>query len=301
MSRRAACLWGILLALICAGCPAPHTGAFGSWKPTIRATDDIATLERQMAQLVNADRAQAGLPPLTFDERLADIARGHSLDMRDHGFFAHESPTTGMLEDRMMVAGYLALEMRENLAQAPDIAKAEQNLMKSPGHHDNLMATSVSHIGIGIVHGAEGDPRVLTITQVFARPTELDTPDAVEEKVLKALRQARGEKGLPPLERHDMLQALAEDDIASLPDDVPESAVRSVGDRVSSELNARHDHGLVSIRIVAQAFFNGDEFTVSEAALDPRTAAYGIATAEAVDEVGRPRVKVLLLLGMARR
>ncbi len=283
------------------GCTPRPQGKFGSWSPPIEATPEIASLERQMAQLVNADRAKAGLPPFAFDERLADVARAHSMDMRDHGFFKHESPNTGLLEDRMMVAGYLALEMRENLAQAPTVDKAEENLMKSPGHHENLMATSVSHIGIGIVKGGGGDPRVLTITQVFAKPTELDTPAAVEEKVMAALAKARSSRGLPPLAPHDMLQGLAEDNVDTLPDDVPESAVKTVGETVSSELNAQQGHGLVSIRIVAQAFFNGDEFSVSDAALDPRTTAFGLTTAKAIDGKGRPRVKVLLLLGMSKR
>ena len=292
---------GVLLALSPLGCTSRPQGKFGSWSPPIEASAEIASLERRMAQLVNADRAKAGLPPFSFDERLADIARAHSLDMRDHGFFKHESPTHGLLEDRMMVAGYLALEMRENLAQAPTIDKAEENLMKSPGHHENLMATSVSHIGIGIVKGGGGDPRVLTITQVFAKPTELDTPDQVESKVLAALATTRGARGLPRLARHDMLQGLAEDNVDTLPDDVPESAVKSVGDTVSSTLNAQQGHGLVSIRIVAQAFFNGDEFSVSDAALDPRTTAFGLTTTKAIDGKGRPRVKVLLLLGMSKR
>lgn len=301
MSRRAACLLGVLLALSLNACASHPQGRFGSWSPPIEATAEIASLERQMAQLVNADRARAGLPPLAFDEHLADIARGHSMDMRDHGFFKHESPTTGLLEDRMMVAGYLALEMRENLAQAPTIEKAEENLMKSPGHHENLMATSVSHIGIGIVKGGGGDPRVLTITQVFAKPTELDTPEQVETKVMAALGQARQRRGLPPLQQHGMLQDLADANVDALPDDVPQSAVKSVGDTVSSTLNAEQGHGLVSIRIVAQAFFNGDEFSVSDAALDPRTTAYGLTTTKAIDDKGRPRVKVLLLLGMSTR
>jgi hypothetical protein len=300
MSRRIHAIF-VLLALIASGCASGATGSFGSWTPPIEATEEIAAMERQMADLVNRDRSGKGLPPLKFDPALADIARGHSLDMRDHGFFAHESPTTGRLEDRMMVAGYLALEMRENLAQAPDVRRAEENLMESPGHHANIMATSVSHIGVGIVRGAEGDPRVLTITQVFARPTELDTPEQVRTKVERALGEARSSRGMRRLEPHPMLQELAEANISGLPDDVPESAVRDVGNSVSSELNERQGHGLMAIRIVAQAFFNGDEFTVSDAALDGRTTAYGLATEKAVDAVGRPRVKVLLLLGQSKR
>jgi Cysteine-rich secretory protein family len=291
----------LALALLLTGCTPKPAGVFGSWTPTARATPEIAPLERRMAKLVNADRAKEGLPPLSYDEDLADVARGHSLDMRDTGFFAHESPTTGVLEDRMVVAGYLALEMRENLAQAPDVERAEVNLMNSPGHHANIMADSVSRIGIGIVQGGGGDARVLTVTQVFARPITLDTPDTVERKVVAALQANRQKRGWRGMEQHDLLQSLSERHIDELPDDVPESAVSKVGDAVSEALNGASGHGLVSIGIVAQAFFSGDEFSLPSAATDQATNAYGIATSDAVDEHGRPRVKVLLLMGKRGR
>ncbi|HVF85077.1 MAG TPA: CAP domain-containing protein, partial [Abditibacteriaceae bacterium] len=56
----------------------------------------LAAFERDMALLVNAARADAGLPSLVYDESLAQVARAHSLEMRNRNYFAHESPTASL-------------------------------------------------------------------------------------------------------------------------------------------------------------------------------------------------------------
>lgn len=297
-------LWCRLLVVLplLLSCSPSTTAAFGSWQPTLLATPEIATLERQMAERLNRDRAQEGLPALTYDERLADIARAHSLDMRDAGFFAHESPTTGLLEDRLDRAGYLALEGRENLAVAGTLDRAEDNLLNSPGHRANIMATTVSHIGIGVVRGdSSGNPDALTITQVFSSPTALEGADEVARRVTAALDAARREHGKAPLAAHEMLQSLAQRHVADLPDGLPEGAVGEVGDQVSAALNQQQGHGLVSIRIVAQSVFNASEFEIPAAALEAPTQHIGLATRAAKDERGRPRVAILALLGRVAR
>src|SRR5689334_887345 len=91
------------LAVALAACTDPTTAAeFGSARPTVAATPDVARLEQTMWARLNRDRAARGLPALAWDPHLADIARAHSLDMLQHDFFAHESPTTGVLEDRLV-------------------------------------------------------------------------------------------------------------------------------------------------------------------------------------------------------
>jgi uncharacterized protein YkwD len=288
----------VTLALGCSSSSAPRY-AFGSWQPDVHATPEIAGLEQRLFQRVNADRKKQGLPVFVWDARLADIARAHSDDMKRNGFFAHESPGTGVLEDRMDRAGYLAVEMRENLAQAGDIEAAEDNLLKSPGHRANLYATGVTHIGIGIVLGShEGDPAMLTITQVFAHPVALEDPAQVKARVTAALAKARLGAGRPPLAPHSMLEELVRRYLPEVPEGVPEGAVDEVGERISRELNDRQGHGLAAIQVVAQAVFDADEFAIPDEIADGRTASAAIATGPTHDARGRPRVKVLLLLGV---
>ena len=50
------------------------------------------TLETRFLDLVNKERAAAGLAPLQMRRELTDAARLHSLDMGVNGFFGHVGP-----------------------------------------------------------------------------------------------------------------------------------------------------------------------------------------------------------------
>ena len=125
--------------------------------------------ERGMFERLNRDRKAQGCRALRFDERLSDVARHHSADMRDHRFFEHESPRTGGVDNRLDAAGYLLPTARENLSEAPDIERSQDGLLKARPHHENIMSEDVTHVGIGIVEGGVVDPRNVAVTQVLAR------------------------------------------------------------------------------------------------------------------------------------
>jgi len=107
--------------------------------------------EEQMLQLVNAERTRAGLRPLQFDERLQEVARAHSLEMFQMGYFAHNSPVNGSPFDRMKQAGISFVIAGENLAYAPNVEIAHEGLMNSPGHRANILRPEFGHIGIGVI------------------------------------------------------------------------------------------------------------------------------------------------------
>jgi spore coat assembly protein SafA len=50
------------------------------------------SIEQQVVNLVNAERAKAGLKPLKADWELSRVARFKSEDMRDNRYFDHNSP-----------------------------------------------------------------------------------------------------------------------------------------------------------------------------------------------------------------
>jgi len=160
---------------------APGGGTPGGSTPGVTQSDArLGRLEQMMAQLVNNERAQAGLNPLAFDSTLATVARGHSAEMRDRKYFAHESPVPGRREplDRYRaVFAKAPMVLAENVHRSwssarhepgeDDVRKGHAGLMKSPGHRANILRSNVTHIGIGIAVNANGD---IWITQMFARP-----------------------------------------------------------------------------------------------------------------------------------
>jgi uncharacterized YkwD family protein len=117
-----------------------------------------------MIDLVNQERAKAGLEPLAVDMRLVVLAREKAQDMIDRGYFSHQSPTYGSPFDMMKAAGITYRTAGENIAGAPTVERAHTALMNSEGHRRNILNPAFDHIGIGIV---EGGPYGLMLSQMF--------------------------------------------------------------------------------------------------------------------------------------
>jgi uncharacterized protein YkwD len=123
--------------------------------------------ERQMLEQVNEERANAGLKPLVWDDRLVPIARQHSEEMFKLKYFAHQSPVTGSPFDRLKAAGVTYTRAGENLAYAQSVTVAFRGLMDSPGHRENILRPEFTRIGIGVISaGAYGR----MFTQMFVTP-----------------------------------------------------------------------------------------------------------------------------------
>lgn len=109
-----------------------------------------------MLDLVNQERARAGVPPLTLHTELSKVARLKSQDMVDNNYFAHQSPTYGSPFEMMRSFGISYTRAGENLALAPTVDRAHTALMNSSGHRANILNAGYTHIGIGMVQGSRG-------------------------------------------------------------------------------------------------------------------------------------------------
>lgn len=112
-----------------------------------------AEAEQEMLQLVNIEREKAGLSPVTFDRALRDVARAHSQDMFQRGYFSHYSLEGTSPFDRMNSANIQFVYAGENLALAPSTPLAMQGLMNSAGHRANILSPNFNKIGIGVIDG----------------------------------------------------------------------------------------------------------------------------------------------------
>jgi hypothetical protein len=125
----------------------------------------------------NEFRSAHGLGPLTIHPALNAAAEARALDMKTHGYFAHNNPATGegpseAIED----AGYAARVSAENIAKGnwrSDRALV-QAWIDSPGHRANILDPDVREIGIGLLRDgglASGRPvTYLYAVQLFGKP-----------------------------------------------------------------------------------------------------------------------------------
>ena len=121
--------------------------------------------EAAVLDLVNQERAAAGCAPVAADAGLARVARAHSADMRDRGYFSHTTPDGLSPWDRAAAAGVQGASA-ENIAQGyGDAASVMAGWMDSPGHRANILDCSNTRLGTGVADG-DGGP---WWTQLFGR------------------------------------------------------------------------------------------------------------------------------------
>lgn len=109
--------------------------------------------ERQMLDLVNKARTQLGIKALEWNEQRAEVARNHSKDMFNRGYFSHYSKEGKDVGNRLDESGINYTYAGENLALAPDVTRAHIGLMNSEGHRRNILDPAFSKIGIGVIDG----------------------------------------------------------------------------------------------------------------------------------------------------
>ncbi len=128
----------------------------------------VKRVEQEVVRLVNLERAKNGLKPLAHNWELSRVARFKSNDMRDQGYFSHQSPTYGSPFDMMRDFNISYQTAGENIAagqQTP--ASVVQAWMNSEGHRKNILNSSFSQIGVGY---ASGGPMQHYWTQMFIHP-----------------------------------------------------------------------------------------------------------------------------------
>lgn len=105
-------------------------------------------------ELVNQERRRAGLAPLTLNSQLTAAAQGHSQDMADHNFMAHNGSDGSSPFDRMKRAGYRFSFAGENVAagQSKPEDAIDSWMNETPpndGHRKNILSPNYREIGIG--------------------------------------------------------------------------------------------------------------------------------------------------------
>ena len=120
---------------------------------TIPTGDEgVLAIEAEIARLVNEQRAKYSLAPLTLDWELSRVARYKSQDMRDRGYFGHQSPTYGSPFEMIRAFGLTYRTAGENIARGHlSAVQVVTAWMNSSGHRANILNASFTKIGVGYV------------------------------------------------------------------------------------------------------------------------------------------------------
>ncbi|MFG3339792.1 CAP domain-containing protein [Glycomyces sp. NPDC048151] len=113
-------------------------------------TGEYADVEAAVADLVDAERAEAGCGALERDSRLDTAARLHAEDMAANDYFDHTSQDGRGPTERAAEQGYEG-GVGENIAAGyPDAASVMEGWMNSEGHRANILNCDYSVLGVGV-------------------------------------------------------------------------------------------------------------------------------------------------------
>ena len=105
---------------------------------------NLKTMAQNVANLVNQERAQYGLQPLIYDTVLASAATTRANEITEK--FSHTRPNE---------SSFTTVSPRargENIAAGQATpASVMESWMKSQGHRENILRTTYSSIGVGVV------------------------------------------------------------------------------------------------------------------------------------------------------
>ncbi|MCX7680672.1 MAG: LysM peptidoglycan-binding domain-containing protein, partial [Anaerolineae bacterium] len=122
--------------------------------------DALSEWAYELARLINEVRAQHGLPPLAYNETLAQVAQAHANDCLQRGRGGHIGSDGSTVKMRMQRAGYDPLYWSECWAHTTSPRSALDMWMNetppNDPHRRTILSTTLTEIGVGIVKPAWG-------------------------------------------------------------------------------------------------------------------------------------------------
>jgi len=133
-------------------------GASGSTSGFANATCAFTTDPTRTSAVVTAltsYRAQSSLAALPVNPRLAQAAQAHANDIACNNLFVHTGSDGSTPEDRVLVSGYSASEVAENVYGSNPALDGQGVInwwaadQTDPRHNQNLLTTQYTEIGVG--------------------------------------------------------------------------------------------------------------------------------------------------------
>ncbi|MBN2980254.1 serine protease [Cohnella algarum] len=126
----------------------------GTTNPGSGSTVQTSQYAAEVAKLVNAERAKAGLGALAMDSKLSEVALAKAKDMYNKNYFSHTSPTYGSPFDMMKQFGVSFNYAGENIAKGQRTPAEVMNAwMNSSGHKANILGQNFTKIGVAYYNG----------------------------------------------------------------------------------------------------------------------------------------------------
>ncbi|HZU29686.1 MAG TPA: CAP domain-containing protein [Candidatus Angelobacter sp.] len=148
--------------------------------------------EKLVFDQLNQERQKSGLPPLQWNDQVAEAARKHSRELAKNGKLSHQFPGEAAVPERIGTTGARFTLSAENVARTEYIQDVHPALMNSPGHRANMLNPKYNAVGIGVV---ERDGRFY-VTQDFVFIIQAYTEEQFAAAFVETFNDARKTHGM---------------------------------------------------------------------------------------------------------
>ncbi len=145
-------------------------------------------LQNQMLYMVNENRLDHGLTPLTLDPNLNALAQQRSDDMARDDYFGHWDLKNKTVADHKLSFG-ITQYVSENIAKDATVEMAHYGLWSSASHRQNILEEQWQLAGFGVSQNEDGS---YTFVQLFSEiPLVEEDVERLKNETLNALNEAR--------------------------------------------------------------------------------------------------------------
>jgi uncharacterized protein YkwD len=178
---------------------------------------DPAQQEHAIFDRINQERTGAGLPALTWDDRVAQVARAAAQSEAQASSKGGGSAITSQeVSQRIRQAGISSALVLQNPGQALSAANAHDRFLISPVHRGNYMSTDATHGGVGIAFYTVQDTPTAVVNEIFVRELAAIDLATLRPKLREAIDKHRAAAGALPLKDDPTLEKVAQEYAAQL-------------------------------------------------------------------------------------
>jgi uncharacterized protein YkwD len=174
--------------------------------PGKQAASTPAQDEQRIVELTNAERAAAGLKPLSNNPKLAEISRRISEDRAKN-----KGTTSAQLLQYLREADIVSPVIIEIATQALNGEDAFQRFASAPADRAALLNAEANQIGVGVSAGpVVGKIPTVIVTVLLTKDVPPADPVAIKAKLYEAVAQRRKDARAGPLARDPVLESVAQ-------------------------------------------------------------------------------------------
>ncbi len=270
----------------CAVSPPPSIALEGEPWPT-----EPRAAERKMFELVNAERSASGVPPLTWDDGVAGVARAISEDIARSG-----AAGGGDLVARLKKEGIATPLILQSAAADRTFERAHERILASPRDRATVLSPEATHAGVGAVStkDAQGNP-IVYVTEVLIKQLPPVDVTKARQQLRDAVAQKRKDARTSALEDDPTLDATAQRYAEALA-----AAGGALPKERHGQLTAPLNKDFKSVTMVSGAKQEPLDFAEEPQTTAPARA-LGVGVAQGIHPVlGRNATYVVLMVGTPR-